>query len=164
MVVVNDGNENDFYKKTVTRLCGGKNYTVTFYVANLADLDVKGSCGVWDMLPKISASAYYAGTRTVIHETSPVAVAATSELTWIAFTLNFTLPENQTTVDIVLHDTESAGCGNDFVLDDFKMFGPTSRPPISIPKPPVAIPSMQKPPVAISPKPKPPGVIPIANI
>jgi outer membrane protein OmpA-like peptidoglycan-associated protein len=181
MVVINDGNNNDFYKKTLRGLCGGKNYTVTFYVANLADLDVggPGSCGVIDKLPDISASAYCAGTTIVINETSSVRMAATRDLTWVAFTLNFTLSADQTSVDIVLHDTESAGCGNDFVFDDFKVVGPVSGLPISIKKeepcysnlPPVekkepivetppVVPPTSKPAVVISPKEKAPIIIP----
>jgi hypothetical protein len=130
MVVINDGDNTDFYKKTLTGLCPSKTYTVTFYLANLADWDLgTGSCGARDKYPIISASAVGTTTNTT---TTYGTLATTSDLTWSGYTFTFTTGASETSMDVILYDTETAGCGNDLVFDDFKVVGPLSGLPIKL--------------------------------
>jgi hypothetical protein len=130
VVVINDGDNNDFYKKNITGLCVGGTYTVTFYLANLADVDVGGGC-ITGLLPNISASAYNAGTTTgTTTNYGTTAMTAKSNFTWVAYSFSFTAV--QSSMDIVLSDLTGAGCGNDIVFDDFSVVGPPITTPVEL--------------------------------
>jgi hypothetical protein len=123
MVIINDGSNDEFYRKTLTNLCPSKTYTVTFYLANLADADVTGACGGAPLVPNIEASAYAVGGTSGGTTTSYGNLNATSNLAWTSYTFSFSTASGQTSADIVLKDLAAGGCGNDIAFDGFKVTG-----------------------------------------
>jgi hypothetical protein len=124
MVIINDGANTEFYRNSIT-VCPSKTYTVTFYLANLADADVTGACGGAPLIPNIEASAYpTVGGTTGGTTTSYGSLIAASNLTWTTYTFTFTTAAGQTTADIVLKDLAAGGCGNDIAFDGFSVVGP----------------------------------------
>jgi hypothetical protein len=128
MLVINDGEDDEFYRKSLS-VCPGKSYTVTFYLANLADADVSGACGGAPLIPNIEASAYpTVGGTSGGTTTSYGNLTWTTNLTWTSYTFSFTTGASQTTADIVLKDLAPGGCGNDIAFDGFSVVGPPPAP------------------------------------
>jgi hypothetical protein len=129
MVIINDGANTEFYRKTLTNLCPGKTYTVTFYLANLADADLTSACGGAPLIPNIEASAYAVGGTSGGTTQSYGNLNATSSLTWSLYTFSFNTAAGQTSADIVLKDLAPGGCGNDIAFDGFKITGVINTSP-----------------------------------
>jgi hypothetical protein len=144
-VVVNDGGTvgggESFYNRTLTDvLCDNTTYTVTFSLANLfLASDYTAGCGGGAGDPNITISVSGGATITGGTGSSPatkvlgsLAGQTGSTTSWTDFTVTFKTAVGQHSADIILYDTQGAGCGNDFAFDEFKVVGLLYSLPITL--------------------------------
>jgi hypothetical protein len=121
------GTNGELYKRAVTGLCQSTNYTVTLYIANMADSDNEvATCGGSSLLPSLNIVVYNSGTTTSIASVATGNIPTSSNFTWIPYSLTFTTSASQTGVDLSFQNLIGAGCGNDIAIDDitFQACGP----------------------------------------
>jgi hypothetical protein len=121
------GTNGELYKKAVTGLCQSTNYTVSLYIANMADSDNEVAvCGGTSLLPSLNIVVYNSGTTTSIASVATGNIPTSSNFTWIPYSLTFTTAVGQTSVDLSFQNLIGAGCGNDIAIDDinFRPCGP----------------------------------------
>lgn len=105
----------EFYKQSISGLCGSNCYMFSIWVANA--LDPRGMDGVKPNISFVVESE--AGATITLGNTGDVAQSST--LKWQQFGLTFSTPENISTVVLKLINNSPGGFatpGNDFAIDD----------------------------------------------
>lgn len=129
MLIVNASfTSGEFYRRAVTGLCPNTNYTFSIYVANMADLDVEASvCGSGSIKPDLAFNIFNSGTSTILASSNTGPIPLSANFKWNYYDFSFTTSAGQTSVDVVLQNLASGGCGNDLALDDIavKACGPS---------------------------------------
>lgn len=129
MLVVNASfTSGEFYRRAVTGLCPNTNYTFSIYVANMADLDAElSACGSGSIKPDLAFNIFNSGTSTILASSNTGPIPLSSNFQWNYYDFSFTTSTGQTSVDVVLQNLASGGCGNDLALDDIavKACGPS---------------------------------------
>jgi gliding motility-associated-like protein len=120
MLVVNGSYKpGEFYRRKVTGLCGGLQYAISVSACSVIAADM--FCGT-DVSPIPSRIRFriedeygkplgQLAERYIAADPDPAAK-------WKEYGMMFTLPENVTTIQIVMLDDAPGGCGNDLAVDD----------------------------------------------
>jgi hypothetical protein len=101
--------------------------------------DYTAGCGGGAGDPNITISVSGGATITGGTGSSPatkvlgsLAGQTGSTTSWTDFTVTFKTAVGQHSADIILYDTQGAGCGNDFAFDEFKVVGLLYSLPITL--------------------------------
>lgn len=116
MLVVNaDANSTgEFYRKSVTNLCGSLVYQFSAYFMNV--LSVNGPCN-----PAIPCNVKFSVQDVNGNELGSIStgnIPSVSTPQWINYTFEFQIPEGNDSVTVVLINNALGGCGNDLAIDD----------------------------------------------
>lgn len=116
MLVVNaDANSTgEFYRKSVTNLCGSLVYQFSAYFMNV--LPNNGTCN-----PAIPCNVKFVvedDNGTELGSISTGDIPSTNNPQWINFAFEFSMPEGSSGVSVVLYNNALGGCGNDLAIDD----------------------------------------------
>ena len=104
-----DGNDqkNEFFRSTVSGLNPTLKYEFSAWVGNLSSIGEN---------PKIRFEIYNQGTQ--IANSGTIEVPYNSTFQWEKIGFMFTLPNNVSSVDVVIVNMNTGSIGNDLVLDD----------------------------------------------
>ncbi|MDI3320403.1 gliding motility-associated C-terminal domain-containing protein [Pinibacter soli] len=125
MMVVNASLQHgDFYKQTVTGLCGNTTYEFAAWVVNILRQSACGGPGS-QQEPNLTFSIETT-TGTVLSTYSTGKIPSTTSPVWKQYGLFFQTPANVSQVVIRMTNNADGGCGNDIALDDitFRACGP----------------------------------------
>jgi len=125
MMVVNASIQpGDFYKQTVSGLCGNTTYEFAAWVVNILKPSACGGPGV-QQDPNITFQIETT-TGTLLSTYSTGKIASSSSPVWRQYGLFFKTPTNVDQVVIRMTNNGPGGCGNDIALDDitFRACGP----------------------------------------
>jgi hypothetical protein len=113
----------EFYKQTVSGLCGSTTYEFAAWMANILTPTACSSAGIDPNLTFRIESL----TGTLLGSYSTGNIAESNALTWKQYGFVFTTPAGQTQVILKIINNAPGGCGNDLALDDitFRPCGPT---------------------------------------
>lgn len=138
MLVVN-GIAETFYSKEITNGVTGfapGTYGANLYLMNTQILGAY-NCGSEQILPTITFSVEYstfaAGNNWVaLQSTTANAVPQTLTPVWVSLGGVFNLPVSALRFRLRLSDGTTAGCGNDFAIDDIKFVGCPEGGPLPV--------------------------------
>ncbi len=121
----------EFYRQTVSGLCGNTTYEFASWIANILRPTACSSAGIDPNLTFRIESL----TGTLLGTYSTGNIAESSALTWKQYGFVFTTPSNQTQVILKIINNAPGGCGNDLALDDitFRPCGPTISVTANVP-------------------------------
>jgi hypothetical protein len=113
----------EFYRQTVSGLCGSTTYEFAAWMANILTSTACSSAGIDPNLTFRIASL----SGTLLGSYSTGNIAESNTLTWKQYGFVFTTPASQTQVILKIINNAPGGCGNDLALDDitFRPCGPT---------------------------------------
>ena len=113
----------EFYKQTVSGLCGSTTYEFAAWMANILTSIACGSAGIDPNLTFRIESL----SGTLLGSYSTGNITESNTLTWKQYGFVFTTPPSQTQVILKIINNAPGGCGNDLALDDitFRPCGPT---------------------------------------
>ena len=123
MMVINASFQTgDFYKQTVSGLCGGTTYEFSAWILNILKTNSCGSAGID---PNITFNIEDAA-GTVIGSYNTGNITETENPKWEQYGFYFTAPPNLNSFVIRMTNNSIGGCGNDLALDDitFRACGP----------------------------------------
>ena len=125
MMVVNASySPGEFFKTTISGLCGGTTYEFSSWIMNLLKA---GSCSTNSQrFPNVTFNIETT-SGTVLKTFSTGNIPETSSPQWNRYATFFTTPTGISTVVLRLVNNAPGGCGNDLALDDiqFRACGPT---------------------------------------
>ncbi|GGD51029.1 hypothetical protein GCM10011514_14110 [Emticicia aquatilis] len=125
MMVVNASySPGEFFKTTISGLCGGTTYEFSSWIMNLLKA---GSCSTNSQrFPNVTFNIETT-SGTVLKTFSTGSIPETSSPQWNRYATFFTTPTGVSTVVLRLVNNAPGGCGNDLALDDiqFRACGPT---------------------------------------
>ncbi len=138
MLVVN-GIAETFYSKEITNGVTGFNpgtYAANLYLMNTQILGAY-NCGASQILPTITFLVEYstsaAGNNWVaLQSTTAASVPQTLTPVWVSLGGVFNLPVQALRFRLRLSDGTTAGCGNDFAIDDIKFVGCPDGGPLPV--------------------------------
>ena len=114
----------EFYRKSVAGLCPNTNYTFSIYVANMSKLENEvNSCGYAggvSIKPNLTFKIFQTGTTTLLASRNTGEIGLSSDFTWLYYDFSFNTG-TETSVDVVLQNLATGGCGNDLALDDISV-------------------------------------------
>jgi len=114
----------EFYRKPIAGLCPNTNYTFSIYVANMSKLEKEvASCGYAGGLsikPNLTFKIFKTGTTTLLASSNTGEIGLSSDFTWLYYDFSFNTGA-ETSVDVVLQNLATGGCGNDLALDDISV-------------------------------------------
>ncbi len=113
----------EFYRQTVSGLCGSTTYEFAAWMANILTSIACGSAGIDPNLTFRIESL----SGTLLGSYSTGNITESNTLTWKQYGFVFTTPPSQTQVILKIINNAPGGCGNDLALDDitFRPCGPT---------------------------------------
>jgi hypothetical protein len=113
----------EFYRQTVSGLCGSTTYEFAAWMANILTSTACGSAGIDPNLTFRIESL----SGALLGSYSTGNIAESNALTWKQYGFVFTTPSGQTQVILKIINNAPGGCGNDLALDDitFRPCGPT---------------------------------------
>ncbi len=129
MLVVNaDAVHNVFYSDTVTALCGGQQYSLSFYAAFIGNSSYQTVCNGFGgfKYPKVKMRIKDVSTGLVITEISTTDIFLTS---WNQYGMKWVMPAGYSNVIFELINDGQGGCGNDIAIDDIE-FGICDAAPV----------------------------------
>lgn len=138
MLVVN-GIAETFYSKEITNGVTGFNpgtYGANLYLMNTQILGAY-NCGAEQILPTITFYVEYSTTAAgnnwvALQSSTASAVPQTTTPVWISLGGVFNLPVQALRFRLRLSDGTTAGCGNDFAIDDIKFVGCPEGGPLPV--------------------------------
>ncbi len=138
MLVVN-GIAETFYTKIITNGVTGFNpgtYGANLYLMNTQILGAY-NCGAEQILPTITFKVEYSTAATgnswvALQSTTANAVPQTLTPVWVSLGGVFNLPVAAQRFRLSLSDGTTAGCGNDFAIDDIKFVGCPEGGPLPV--------------------------------
>lgn len=121
----------EFYKQTISGLCGNTTYEFAAWIANILRPSACSGAGIDPNLTFRIESL----TGTLLGTYSTGNIAESSSLTWKQYGFVFTTPASQTQVILKIINNAPGGCGNDLLLDDitFRPCGPTISVSANVP-------------------------------
>ncbi|TAE35651.1 MAG: DUF11 domain-containing protein [Runella slithyformis] len=122
--IINAANDpGEFYRQTVSGLCGNTTYELASYVGNLLGSDI---CGPIEIRPNLRFQVESLG-GAVLASYVTGDIPATNTFQWTQFGFVFRTPASTTSVVLKIINEAPGGCGNDLALDDitFRPCGPT---------------------------------------
>lgn len=126
MLVVNASSEpGEFYKTTVSGLCENSYYSFSAQLMNI--LTETGYCPTTHIgLPINVIFQVEDLSGNIIGRTSTGDLASTPTPQWNEYSFGFYIPDNLTSVNVILINNYQGGCGNDLAIDDitFSPCGP----------------------------------------
>ncbi|MCA0232239.1 MAG: hypothetical protein LCH91_17350 [Bacteroidetes bacterium] len=113
----------EFYRQTISGLCGNTTYEFAGWIANLLRPSACSGGGIDPNLTFRIESL----SGTLLGTYSTGNIPESSSLTWKQYGFVFTTPASQTQVVLKIINNAAGGCGNDLLLDDitFRPCGPT---------------------------------------
>ncbi|RYY49057.1 MAG: T9SS type A sorting domain-containing protein [Chitinophagaceae bacterium] len=138
MLVVN-GIAETFYTRVITNGANGFNpgtYGTSLYLMNTQILGAY-NCGAEQILPTITFSVEYSVSATgnnwvALQSSTANSVPQTLTPTWVSLGGVFNLPVAAQRFRLSLSDGTTAGCGNDFAIDDIKFVGCPEGGPLPV--------------------------------
>jgi large repetitive protein len=121
----------EFYKQTISGLCGSTTYEFAAWIANLLRPNACSSAGIDPNLTFRIESL----NGVLLGSYSTGSITESNVLTWKQYGFVFTTPANQTQVIVKIINNTPGGCGNDLLLDDitFRPCGPTISVTANVP-------------------------------
>jgi hypothetical protein len=135
-LLVNPGaGPREFYHRTVSNLCPGTTYNLTYYAGNITrESSTPGVC-LYNNLPSLQAYIFPAGTAvsacgsvstggcvpaggTLLGSTGDMGCPSQTTFIWNAYSYYFTTGASQTSADIVLVSLYGNNAGYDLAIDD----------------------------------------------
>jgi chitodextrinase len=118
----------EFYRQTVTNLCGGTTYEFATWVASVLNINVLPN----GISPNITFKILDANSGVVLATSNTGDIPNTGTMIWRQYSLLFTTPLGVNSVVLVLSNNNVGGSslpGNDLVMDDitFRPCGPTTK-------------------------------------
>lgn len=123
MMVINaSATPGEFYRKSISGLCGGLQYAITVSACSIISADMQCGSGVVSIPSRIrfrieDANGQILGQLAEQYIPADPAAAAG----WKEYGLVFTLPENLDAIQVVLLNDAPGGCGNDLAVDDLTL-------------------------------------------
>ncbi|MEZ4900329.1 MAG: hypothetical protein R2822_00415 [Spirosomataceae bacterium] len=113
----------EFYKQTISGLCGNTTYEFAAWIANIL---VPTACSGAGIDPNLTFRIESLN-GTLLGTYSTGNITESSSLTWKQYGFVCTTPASQTQVILKIINNAPGGCGNDLLLDDitFRPCGPT---------------------------------------
>lgn len=134
MMIVNASYKpGEFYRKKITDLCGGHQYAIAVSASSIISADM--NCGQ-DVVSIPARIRFHIEDENgnILGQMAERYIPADEnpEGTWKEYGMIFTLPDNISTIQIVLLDDAPGGCGNDLAIDDIVFSTCQPTPAISL--------------------------------
>lgn len=115
MLVVNadENTTGEFYRRTVTNLCGSLVYQFSAYFMNVLPIGVCTS-----PIPNNIKFVVEDENGNELGSISTGSIPSTSSPQWINYSFEFSMPDGSDNVSVVLINNSLGGCGNDLAIDD----------------------------------------------
>lgn len=129
MMIINaDANAKTFYAGTVSSLCSGQQYSLSFYAAFIGNSSYQTICNGFGgfKYPNIRMRVKDAITGLIITEIATGDITSTS---WNQYGMKWVMPSGYSSIIFELINEGQGGCGNDLAIDDIQ-FGTCSAAPV----------------------------------
>lgn len=107
-----------FFQTTLDELCTNTTYVFSCFVANIV---VPSACGGNSQEPDLRFTLFDTGTGAELGTVTTGNIPVSAALEWNEYGITFLTSQLQTSVQIVVTNNASGGCGNDLVIDDFSL-------------------------------------------